>query len=432
MNPVEEQKIIQLERELHRLKSAVEELAVLNDLAIAAGRSLEVDQMLDIIVEKSIKAVKAEQGSILLVTDQKDAPLKTLVRQADRRSRVMTYKVGTSITGWVVKHQKPLMIENLATDSRFQTTERERKEIKSVLCVPILLTNKLLGIVTVTNKKTFEPFNFDDQRLLSIIAAQSGQLIRNSQLQQEALEKKRMEQQLAMAHAIQMGLLPKRVPEIKTLEISNYFSPSDEVSGDYYDYFDLGENKIGMVLADVSGHGAPAALLMTMVKGILQAISQHFESSDGVLSEMNSILGQIIPRDMFVTMMFLVFDMKDRLLSYSNAGHNPLVFYDSQSKSARMVELRGPALGLSKSPVFNEKEISLNHGDLVLMYTDGVTEACNQQQEMFEETRLIQAVEDVAMRQAGEIIEHVKNKLQEFTDEAPQSDDIAMIATKVV
>lgn len=432
MNPEENQKTTQLERELHRLKSAVEELTVLNDLAIAAGRSLEVDEMLDIIVEKSIKAVKAEQGSILLLTDQKDTPLKTLIRQPDRRSRIMTYKVGTNITGWVLKHQQPLMIENLATDSRFQTTEQERKEIKSVLCVPIRLKNELLGIVTVTNKKTFEPFNAGDLRLLSIIAAQSGQLIQNSQLQQEALEKKRMEQQLAMARAIQMSLLPKEVPKIKNVEISNYFSPSDEVSGDYYDYFDLGKEKIGLVLADVSGHGAPAALLMTMVKGILHAINVHFESSNGVLSEMNSILGQIIPQDMFVTMLFLVLDVKNRLLSYSNAGHNPLLFYDNLSGSANMVELKGPALGISKTPVFNEKEISLNHGDLILIYTDGVTEACNQQGEMFEETRLAQAVEDVAVKEAGEIIEHVTKKLVEFTDQAPQGDDMAMIAIRVV
>ena len=431
MDPEKNQKIIQLESELHRLKSAVEELTVLNDLAIAAGTSLEVDQMLDIIVEKSIKAVKAEQGSILLVTDQKDAPLKTLLRKPDRRSRIMTYKIGTNITGWVLKHKKPLVIENLTTDSRFQTTEQERKEIKSVLCVPILSKAKLLGILTVTNKKTFEPFNSNDLRLLSIIAAQSGQLIRNSQLQQEALDKKRMEHELAMAHEIQVGLLPKKVPTIEGLEISNYFSPSDEVSGDDYDYFNLGEEKIGMVLADVSGHGAPAALLMTMVKGILHAISQHFESADSVILEMNSILGHIIPEDMFVTMIFLVFDMENRLLRYSNAGHNPLLLYHDQSKCAEMIELPGPALGLSNVSVFNEREIPLNRGDLVLIYTDGVTEAFNQEWEMFEEARLVQAVEEVASKQAGEIIEHIKNKLQEFRDGAPQADDVAMIAIRV-
>lgn len=424
--------IARLESEVQRLKSAVEELTVLNDLAIAASMSLEVDQMLDIIVEKSIKAVKAEQGSIMLLTEEKEAPLKTLIRQADQRSRLMTYKIGINITGWVLRHQQPLVIEDLATDSRFQTTEQERKEIKSVVCIPIRSKAQLIGILTVANRKTPEPFSAEDLRLLSIIAAQSAQLIRNSQLQQMALEKKRLEQELAMAREIQLGLLPKSSPKAAGLEISSYFNSADEVSGDYYDYFYLGQDKIGMVLADVSGHGASAALLMTMVKGILHAITQNFISPDRVLAEMNAILDEIIPKDKFVTMMFLVFDLQNKTLRYSNAGHNPLLFFDRQSNAAEMVLLRGPALGLTKLAVFKEKEIPLNPGDLFLIYTDGVTESFNAQGEMFEEERLAQAVHETVSEPAGKIIAHLNNKLRAFTGNAPQADDVAMIAVKVI
>ena len=112
----EQTKLSRLEKEINSLRSAVEELTVLNEIAIAASSSLETDKILDIIVEKSIKAVKAEQGSILLVTGQEDTPLKTLVRQVDQRSRLLTYKVGTHITGWVLKHKQPLIVDDLATD----------------------------------------------------------------------------------------------------------------------------------------------------------------------------------------------------------------------------------------------------------------------------------------------------------------------------
>jgi len=195
----ENKTISQLEVEVQRLKSAVEELTVLNDLAITASSSLEVDQVLDIIIEKSIKAVQAEQGSILLVTHHQENPLQTLVRQADRHSRVLNYKVGSHITGWVLKHNQPLIVEDLSKDKRFYTTEEERKNIHSLLGVPIQFRGKIIGILTVTNKKSINSFSKDDLRLLSIIAAQSGQLIRNSQLQQEALEKERLTQELAMA-----------------------------------------------------------------------------------------------------------------------------------------------------------------------------------------------------------------------------------------
>ncbi len=429
MEPEENANISQLENEIHRLKSAVEELTVLNDLAIAASTSLEVDQMLDIIVEKSVKAVKAEQGSILLVTQEEEAPLKTLVRQVDQRSRLLTYKVGFNITGWVLKNQQPLMIENLAIDARFQTTEQERKEIKSVLCVPIRSKAQLLGLLMV-NKKTFEPFNANDLRLLTIIAAQSGQLIRNSQLQTEALAKKRMEQELLVARKIQTGLLPKKPPASPGLEIAAYFNPADEVGGDYYDYFDLGNEQIGVVMADVSGHGTSSALVMTMVKGVLHAIAPRFESPQRLLAEMNVIFNRIAPKEMFVTMIFLVFDLKNKCLRYSNAGHNPLLFYDSQTQACEMLELRGPALGLSKLSVFQEKEKILQAGDVLLVYTDGVTETFNSKGEMFEEGRLVQAVAAAASEPAGKIIERIKSKLLEFRGQSPQSDDVAIIAVK--
>ncbi len=423
-------RVKQLENEVERLKSAIQELAVLNDLAITASSSLDVNQVLDIIVEKSIKATKGEQGSILLLTEQEDSPLKTLIRQQDR-SRLLTYRIGTNITGWVLKHQKPLIIDDLSTDERFNTTEQERQEIRSVLCVPIRFRARLLGILMVTNKKTFEPFSKDDLRLISIIAAQSGQLIRNSQLQQETLEKKRMEQELVMARNIQRGLLPFKQPEVDGLEIASHFIAADEVSGDYFDYFDLGKNRIGIVMADVSGHGASSALVMTMIKGILQALKQSYVSTDGVLRELNLILDQTIPKDMFVTMMYLDFDSNKKLMRYSNAGHNPLILYKSDSKSCELVHFKSPALSLSKLAVYQEKEISLNPGDVFVVYTDGVTEAFNDNKEMFEETRLVQAIEEAAQKKAGAIIEHLKQRLQEFIGNAKQSDDIAIITIKI-
>ncbi len=420
-----------LRREVERLKSAVDELTVLNDLAISASSSIEVDQMLDLIVEKSIRAVKAEQGSILLVTEQADSPLKTLVRQMDQRSRLLTYRVGTHITGWVLKHQQPLMIDDLARDERFNPTEQELKEIRSVLCVPIRYKAKIIGILMVTNKKTFEPFNESDLRLLSIIAAQSGQLIRNSQLQQEALEKKRLQQELDMARKIQLNLVPKTSPRLDSLQIDSYFNPADEVGGDYFDYFQLGPDRLGIVLADVSGHGASAALIMTMAKGILHSITHKFESCDQTVAEMNAILNSIIPKEMFVTMMFVVCDLKQRVLRFSNAGHNPLLFYCKKRGTCDLVELRGPALGLTNLSVYQEKELALDSGDVFMVYTDGVTEAFNDQGEMFEEQRLVAAVQEVSDQDSSKIVEHVKRRVLDFVGSAKQSDDMAMIVAKM-
>ena len=423
--------IQQLEKEIQRLKSAVEELTVLNDLAVAASSSMEVDQMLNIIVNKSIKAVKAEQGSISLVTEQQEKPFRTLIRQVDRSKQPLAYRLSDHITGWVLKNRKPLIIGDLSKDNRFLVSEEERKKIRSVLCVPIWSKAKIIGILLMINKKTNNPFDSNDLRLLSIIAAQSGQLILNSQLQEEALEKKRLEQELALARDIQMRLLPIKEPVNAGLEISSFFNPASQVGGDYYDYFDLGNQKIGIVIADVSGHGASSALIMTMVKGILHSIARKFISSNQVLSELNSIIAEILPKGMFITMMFLVFDVEKKILRFSNAGHNPLLFYNNQTKTCQTVELKGCALNLLKNPAYSVKEISLRPSDLIFIYTDGVTEAVNEKKEMFGETRLTKTIEETADKSADEIINYIKTKLDSFTGKTPQADDTLMIAVKM-
>jgi sigma-B regulation protein RsbU (phosphoserine phosphatase) len=426
------QKIVQLENEIERLKSAVEELTVLNDLAIAASSSMEVDQVLDTIVEKSIKALKAEQGSILLVTEQQEKPLQTLIRQADRISRTMTYKVGDHITGWVLKHQAPLVIENLATDHRFNTTEEEKKAIRNLLAVPTQFKGKLLGLLMVTNKKTSEPFSKDDIRLLSIIAAQSGQLIRNSQLQQETLEKERLAQELETARKIQMGLIPPTTPVLQAFDFASHISPAEEVGGDYFDFLTLQDSLLGIVQADVSGHGAAAAMIMAMLKGILHSITHNFSSADKALQEINQILHHTSPPDMFITMTMMVLDPQTKTMQFSNAGHNPPIFYESQSHTVSLLENPGCALNCDVHPVYQVKDIKFNENDLIFVYTDGIPEAFNRNSEMFGYERLKESVQKAAERPAPQIIELVKMEFLKFLDGSPQTDDIAMIAIKAV
>jgi len=421
----------QLENEVRRLKTAIAELTVLNELAVAASSTLEVDQMLDLIVKKSIKAVKAEQGSISLVTEQQMTPLKTLIRFSDQSDRQPSYRVGDHITGWVLKNKQPLIIENLANDERFITSEEEKQEIHSVLCVPIWCKAKIIGIIMLINKRTGEPFSSDDLRLLSIIAPQSGQLILNSQLQQETIEKKRMEHELAVARRIQMDLLPKEDFPSDHLDLASYFNPAEEVGGDYFDYFHLGSGKIGIVAADVSGHGPHAAMMMTMVKGILHSITQNFTSADRVLHEINAILTRILPNDIFITMVFLVFDPSRNSLQVSNAGHNPVVYYNRHRNICESIECKGCALNLTAKAKYAVVELPLKSHDVFFVYTDGVTEAVNNKMEMFQESRLMQSIEKTATETPSEIIDHLKSRLWEFTGERPQEDDILMLALKV-
>ncbi len=427
----DERRIAQLEDEVKRLQSAVQELAVLNDIAVSASRSSEVNDVLEIIVNKSIKAVRAEQGSIMLVTEQQDAPLKTLIRQDDRTTGSVPYKVGINITGWVLQHQQLLVVDDLSNDERFPGIGSSTADIKSVIAVPIRHRAKMIGILLAVNKKSNETFSDGDQRLLGIIASQSGQLIRNMQLQEEARQKARMEHELAMARTIQTRLLPTSEPDHTVVDVASYFAAADEVSGDYYDYFDLPGGKLGAVMADVSGHGASSALVMTMLKGVLQATIARYESPGQVITELNSILCRLLPAEMFVTMVFLEYEGTGSVMRYANAGHNPLIWYQSAKGETVLERVPGPAVGILGTAQYKDKDLDLTVGDVIVTYTDGLTEAFNEQREMFGDDRLVGAVADGKDDAAAHIVDRIIKTLKAFTVDHAQSDDIAIIAMKI-
>ena len=189
-------KIQELENEIKRLREAVEELKVLNEIAVAARKATDIDQMLNIIVQKSIVALNAEQGSILLVTQNENDPFTTYIRQDDTSRLQHKYHIGSNITGWVLLNKEPLIIENLATDKRFHASEEEKKEIHSVLCVPMWFEGKIMGLMIVVNKKDRMHFEENDLTLLSIISVQASQLIKNLQLQEETFQKRKEAEKL--------------------------------------------------------------------------------------------------------------------------------------------------------------------------------------------------------------------------------------------
>ena len=186
-----EQKVKDLELEIKRLKSALSELTLLNEIAIAAGKSTNIDDMLNMILQKCILAIGAEQGSVLLVPENKSDPLKTYIRQDDFSTLKHSYHIGTEITGWVLINQKPLIIEDLKKDKRFSKSADEEKDIRSIICVPIWFEGLIIGVMMMINNKKKKYYDNEDLTLLSIISVQIGQMIKNLQYQKEVYEKEK-------------------------------------------------------------------------------------------------------------------------------------------------------------------------------------------------------------------------------------------------
>jgi hypothetical protein len=248
-------------------------------------------------------------------------------------------------------------------------------------------------------------------------------------------ERERMAKELEIARQVQMRLLPKESPYVPGCDIAGICIPAKEVGGDYYDFIRMNERKIGVVVGDVSGKGVPAAIYMTLTKGIFQSHAGEHVSPKDVLVKVNSLMYRTIERSSFVSMFYAILDMENLTLRYSRAGHNPAIYIQCCNGHFSMLEPEGIALGLEEGEIFTdvirEQEIKLNKGDLLIFYTDGFTEAMNKHLEEYGENRLLEIVKANEDKPAREIIDAVHRDVISFVNDYPQHDDMTMVVVKI-
>ena len=214
-------RIRQLEQENLRLRRAVEELSVLNEIATAISSTLTLNQIVDLIVEKCVKHLKVEQAAVMLLREEtKDKPFQTMIRRADTTAHFLPYRLDAQLTGWMLKNQKALVINDFKNDNRFSGIDERTFPIRSLLSVPLLSKGQMIGLLTVFNKKLEQGYSNEDQRLLSIIATQSAQVIENARLIEEEKALYQMQKEMQMAYDIQVNLLPKASPKLEGYEIA--------------------------------------------------------------------------------------------------------------------------------------------------------------------------------------------------------------------
>jgi phosphoserine phosphatase RsbU/P len=261
-------------------------------------------------------------------------------------------------------------------------------------------------------------------------------------LLQTAAEKKRMEEELRIARQIQMSLLPRGTLDVPGLTITALCVPAREVGGDYYDFFHLTGNRLGMLIADVAGKGTSAALYMAELKGLVLALSQSHSSPRSLLLEVNRIISENLDSRSFITMTYAVIDMDRGTMTYCRAGHTPLVFMGGPrspsgpgalvlTPSGMVVGLRFPGAAEKFEELLEEHRLDLSVGDVIVLYTDGITEAMNAESDLFGEARLSSIVEEHGHLESGELRERILREIEAFVAGADQHDDMTMILVKV-
>ena len=241
----------------------------------------------------------------------------------------------------------------------------------------------------------------------------------------EARERERIEQELRVARSIQQELLPETLPKLDGWRIATHYGPAREVGGDFYDFLELSNGRLGLVVGDATGHGMPAALVMATTRGMLRAVVRSSESPGEVLARVNEALVADIPPSTFVTCFYGVLDPENGRFRYANAGHNlPCRRHDGQAEELRA---RGMPLGLMPGMSYEEKEVVLEKGESVLFYSDGLVEAHDPKGEMFGFPRLRRMVEEHA--EDGSLVDFLMDELRSFTggDGWEQEDDITLV-----
>ncbi|MBI2220033.1 MAG: SpoIIE family protein phosphatase [Acidobacteria bacterium] len=260
-------------------------------------------------------------------------------------------------------------------------------------------------------------------------------------LQTEA-EKKRLEEELRIAREIQMSLLPRGPLSMPGLEVTALCVPAREVGGDYYDFFPLGEGRVAILVADVSGKGTSAALYMAELKGLLLSLAQRHQSPRELLIEVNRILSDNLDSRSFITMTYAVFDLNTATMTYCRAGHTPMIYLPARGPrrglaqallpGGLVVGLRIDGIGEKFTALLEEEHVPLDRGDVFVLYTDGVTEAMDGDQELFGEARLRRIVEEHGHLRSAELRERILREVESFVGEADQHDDLTLILVKVV
>jgi serine phosphatase RsbU (regulator of sigma subunit) len=358
--------------------------------------------------------------------EESGKPVEDTVRESPVEAPEIEIAPNDPILAYLTSVSGVVEIERVQLDS---PALKKMKAAGVKLVLPLVSQGELIGILNLGPRMSEQEYSADDRKLLGDLAAQTAPAVRVAQLvrqqQLEAQERERIEQELRVARLIQQTLLPKSVPEIDGYQLGAYYQPAREVGGDFYDFFELEDGRLGLVVGDVTDKGVPAALVMATTRTMLRASAQRFDSPGEVLERVNDVLHPDIPPNMFVTCLYAILDPDSGRLQYANAGHD--LPYMRHAGGAAELRAIGMPLGLMPGMAYEEKEAVLEDGDTVLFYSDGVVEAHAPDRDMFGFPRL-QGLVGAHKGSGPDLMDFVLEELDRFTGKDwEQEDDITMV-----
>lgn len=407
------------------LARAVEELNLLNELAVEIGASHDAEAIMGQVVQRNLEVTGAEQGLITLIVDAGNANDEVVHRTMIRTGR--EFDLDKQLEAWMVQYRQPFLLNNPREHAIFRTVQW-KQSLRNLLCVPLLVRGKMTGLLTLYNKRREGGFTESDLQLSSIIAAQSAHIIENARLFEEQKELIRMQQEMQVALDIQTNLMPNHAPSIEGYDVAGRSLAAQVVGGDHFDYIPMHDGRWVLCLGDVSGKGLPAALVMSNLQAMLRAQTLWSDSVKACLEGANRLLHESTNRRTFVTLFYSVLDPRTHVLRFANAGHNrPLVV---GSDGVRPLSGAGFVLGAMRNVRYTEEELTLAPGETLLIFSDGVVEARGEDGTLFDDERLERMAAEFYGASAKSFIDAVVDAVQAHAGNEPQADDITLLAVR--
>ena len=415
---------------------------ILTDLSEDVRTMVETKPLLETVSNKISESLHVPQVTLLLKNGNHFQPAYSLGYET---APEVSLDENDKTIGKISKNEPLVIYQDIVdywVNEEIQTVEREAlQKLNSQLLLPIGIKNELAGVISLSPKRSEEPFTPNDLRLLKSVASQTGLALENSRLTEtiarEAAQKERINRELEIAREVQERLFPQELPEIEGLDYYGACRSALDVGGDYYDFLELKGGKFGIAIGDISGKGIGASLMMASLQASLRGQTLHFKDDlAGLLSQMNGLLYEASTSNRYATFFYSQYEPDTRKLTYVNAGHNPPFLLRPKGDDFEILTLAegGAVVGMLPPMLVNyeQGEIQLQTGDLIVGSTDGITEAMNPAEEEWGEDAMVEELRKVHGKSAREILEYIVAKADEFASGAKQHDDMTLIVVKVL
>jgi len=404
-------------------------LALISKVGITLLASATLNETLEQIVALVFEAVPADR-CLIMMRDEGSEDLRVAVaRLRDRAGEVGEIRVSRNVLDEVVIRGKSVLTSDAQHDPRFASGTVVLQGVRSVLAVPLGVSEKVFGIIYADSPIAEGRFTEDHLKVLTTLASVAAIRVENTRLVEARLERERLERELALASEIQQRFQPTAPPQVNGYELQGISFPCYEIGGDYYDFIEREDGRLVIALGDVSGKGTAAALLMSSLHAAVHAQSGSHDSLVATISAVNRYLADNIPANRFVTLFYAELDPGSGALSFLNAGHNPPLIVHAAGTVEQLAS-GGLPLGIKPDADYREGRTQLQPGDVLVIYSDGVTEAVSPTGEEFGPTRLYEVVSRNVTSSAAGIRDRIESALTKFAQGTAAADDITLVIVK--